>query len=317
MKIVVLEPLGISKEEEMQASEKIRNEGHEVVFCPTKTDDLAELEKRGKDADAIIIANMPFKKNIIEKCKKLKFLSVAFAGVDHVDVDFCKAKGIMVCNAAGYSKNSVPELVFGLAISVLRNIPQCDYQARNGGTKVGLVGTELFGKKFGVVGTGAIGSRVCEIAQAFGCEVLAYSRTKKEELISKGIKYVPLNTLLKVCDIISLHVPYNKTTDKLIDDEKIAMMKKTAVLINTARGGVVDSEALAFALNEGRIKGAGIDVLEMEPPFPKDHVLLQAKNTVFTPHAAFASEEALYKRAEIVFDNIELWEKGTPQNICG
>jgi len=316
MKIVVLEPLGISAEAQQKASEKIRKEGHEVVFYDTKTTDINELEKRAADAEVIIIANMPFKKDIIEKCGKLKFLSVAFAGVDHVDCDCCKKHGITVCNAAGYSKNAVPELAFGLAIAVLRNIPKCDYEARNGGTKAGLVGTEMYGKKFGVIGTGAIGSRVCTIAQAFGCEVLAYSRTKKEALLAKGVKYVPLNTLLKESDIVSLHVPYNKTTDKLIDDEKLAMMKKTAILINTARGGVVDSQALAFALNEGRIRGAGIDVLETEPPFPKEHVLLKAKNTVFTPHAAFATEEALLTRAEIVFENIALWEKGAPQNLC-
>ena len=316
MKIAVIEPLGISQLKFEEASANIKKLGHEVVFYSTKTDDLDELEKRVCDAEAVIIANMPFRKNLIEKCKKLKFLSVAFAGVDHVDVDFCHEKGIMVCNAAGYSVNAVAELTFGLAISVLRNIPKCDSAARSMGTKDGLVGTELFGKNFGVVGTGAIGGRVCAIAKPFGCDVYAYSRTDKEELKKIGVKYVSLNDVMEKCHIISLHVPFNKNTDKLISKEKIALMRKDAILINTARGGVVDSVALADALNNGFIKGAGIDVLETEPPFDKNHPLITAKNTIITPHAAFATEEALFKRAQIVFDNIEFWEKGTPQNVC-
>ena len=118
------------------------------------------------------------------------------------------------------------------------------------------------------------------------------------------------------CDIISLHVPYNKNTDKIISADLINKMKKNAIIINTARGGVVDSAALADALNEGRIAGAGIDVLETEPPFDTNHPLINAKNTVITPHAAFASKEALYIRAQMVFDNIDFWQKGTPRNLC-
>ena len=316
MKIVVLEPLGISAEEQKRASEKIVSKGHDVVFCDSRPADKDEVEARAGDADAVIIANMPFGKEYIEKCGKMRFLSVAFAGVDHVDTEFCRQRGIVVSNAAGYSVNAVTELVFGLAVSVLRNIPKCDCEARNGGTKAGLIGTELFGKKFGVVGTGAIGSRVCTIALAFGCDVYAYSRTEKEELIGKGVKYTGLEDIMRNCDIISLHVPFGKSTDKLISAKMISLMKKNAVLINTARGGVVDSQALADALNAGSIAGAGIDVLEGEPPFDKSHPLITAENTVITPHAAFSSKEALYTRAVMVFDNIELWENGTPRNLC-
>ena len=166
MKIVIIEPLGITPEKLAEATAAVKARGHEIVAYDTKEEDQDKLAERGKDADIIIIANQPFRKNVIEKCKNLKLLSVAFTGVDHIDVDFCKEKGICVCNAAGYSTNAVAELAFGLAISVLRNIPACDAVCRKEGTKAGLVGGELFGKTFGVVGTGAIGSKVAKIAQA-------------------------------------------------------------------------------------------------------------------------------------------------------
>ena len=202
MKIVIIEPLGITPEKLAEATAAVKARGHEIVAYDTKEEDQDKLAERGKDADIIIIANQPFRKNVIEKCKNLKLLSVAFTGVDHIDVDFCKEKGICVCNAAGYSTNAVAELAFGLAISVLRNIPACDAVCRKEGTKAGLVGCELFGKTFGVVGTGAIGSKVAKIAQAFGCKVVAYSRTVKPEMQGAGIEYLPLEDVLKVSDIV-------------------------------------------------------------------------------------------------------------------
>lgn len=315
MKIVIIEPLGITAEKLVEATAAVKARGHEIIAYDTKTEDVAELAERGKDADVIIVANQPFRKEVIEKCEKLKLLSVAFTGVDHVDVDVCKERGITVCNAAGYSTNAVAELAFGLAISVLRNIPPCDAVCRKEGTKAGLVGGELFGKTFGVVGTGAIGSKVAKIAQAFGCKVVAYSRSVKPEMESLGVTYLPLEEVLKISDIVSLHVPLNQHTKGLIGEKEIALMQKNAILLNTARGGVVDSQALANALNEERIAGAGIDVFEMEPPVPADHPLLHSKHTVVTPHVAFASHEALFTRAQIVSENILKWEDGTPQNV--
>lgn len=315
MKIVIVEPLGITYSKVMQAIKPIKDAGHEVVYYETRTEDTSELIKRGADAEIIIVANLPLRKAVIENCPNLKMISVAFTGVDHIDTQFCKEKGITVCNAAGYSTNAVAELTFGLAISVLRNIPKCDAAVRKEGTKAGLVGCELFGKKFGVVGTGAIGSRVAEIAMAFGCEVLAYNRSMKPQLEEKGVQFVSLEELLKQSDIVSLHVPFNGDTSKLIGVKQLELMKETAVLINTARGGVVDSEALAGALNGGKIAGAGVDVFEMEPPIPSAHPLMNSKNTVVTPHVAFASEEALYTRAGIVVHNILKWEQGMPQNL--
>ena len=162
---------------------------------------------------------------------------------------------------------------------------------------------------------GAIGSRVCSIAKAFGCDVIAYSRTEKEEIRKMGVKYVPLKELLETSDIVSLHVPATSETNKLIGKNEIGLMKKNAVLINTARGAVVDSSALAQALESGAIAGAGIDVFEGEPPIDKNHPILNCKNTVITPHVAFASDEALYARAGIVVENIIKWENGSVQNL--
>lgn len=153
---------------------------------------------------------------------------------------------------------------------------------------------------------------VARIAAAFGCEVLAYSRTKKE---MDNVRYVSLDELMAESDIISLHVPSNAETKGLISAEKITLMKPNAVLINTARGPVLDSQALADALNNDKIAGACIDVFETEPPIAKTHPLVNAKHTILTPHVAFASKEAMVKRAIIVFDNVVKYLNGTPQNI--
>lgn len=315
MKIVVMEPLGVAMEKIENLSASLKSAGHEFIYYTTKETQQDKLLARVQDADIIMLANQPLSAEIINACPNLKMLSVAFTGVDHIALDACRTRNILVCNAAGYSTNAVAELTFGLAISVIRNIVPCDARCRNAETKDGLVGFELFGKTFGVVGTGAIGSRVAKIAAAFGCKVLAYSRTEKQELVAAGVKYVSLDELLAESDFVSLHVPLTDATRNLIDAVAIAKMKQGAVLLNTARGAVVDSKALADALNAGKLSGAGIDVFENEPPLAKNHPLCSAKNTVVTPHVAFASREALEKRADIVFVNIEKWLAGEPQNV--
>ena len=215
-------------------------------------------------------------------------------------------------NCAGYSTVAVADLVFGMVIGLARKVAECDAAVRQEGTKAGLVGFELEGRKFGVVGLGAIGSRVAAIANAFGCEVYGYNRSPKD---LPGVKQVDLDTLLRECDIISLHVPATAETRGLINAERIAQMKPTALLINTARGPVVDSQALADALNEGRIAGAGIDVFEMEPPVPRDHPLLSAKNVIATPHVAFATQQSMEKRAVTVCENLRAWLDGEQKNV--
>lgn len=315
MKIVVMEPLGVALEKIEALAVPLKEAGHEFIYHTTKETNQEKLLARVADADIIMLANQPLSAEIINCCPKLKMLSVAFTGVDHIALEVCRARNILVCNAAGYSTNAVAELTFGLAISVIRNIVPCDGRCRSAATKDGLVGFELFGKTFGVVGTGAIGSRVAKIAQAFGCRVLAYSRTPKQELIDLGVEFVALDELLEQADFVSLHVPLTAATKGLINAEAIRKMKPTAVLLNTARGPVVDSAALSDALNEGRLAGAGIDVFEIEPPIAKEHPLCHAKNTVLTPHVAFASKEALEARADIVFANLWKYFAGEPQNV--
>ncbi|ETI90394.1 glycerate dehydrogenase [Clostridium butyricum] len=312
MKLSILEPLGVEKEKFLNMAEKVLGDRVEITYYDNRVEDSETLIERSKDAEIVVLSNFQYRKDVIEKCPNLKMICVAFTGVDHVDIDYCKDRGITVCNCAGYSTVAVADLVFGLLINLYRNIVECNIVTRKGGTKNGLVGFELEGKKFGVIGTGAIGMRVANIAKAFGCEVYAYSRTVKE---GKEIKYVDLNTLLSTCDVISLHVPLNENTKGLINEENIKLMKKNAVLINTARGPVVDSKALSDALKNNIIAGAGIDVFEIEPPIPVDHVLFDAPNLIVTPHVAFATKESMVKRAEIVFDNIDKYINGSSQNV--
>lgn len=312
MKLTILEPLGVTKEKLLSMAEKTLSGRIEIEYYDTREEDVPTLIERSRDADAVVLSNFKYGREVISECPKLKLICVAFTGVDHVDLACCRELGITVCNCAGYSTAAVSDLVFGLLLSLYRNILPCDRVTREGGTKAGLVGFELEGKKFGVIGTGAIGLRTASIAKAFGCEVYAYSRTVKPET---GLAYVDLDTLLSTCDIVSLHVPQTPATIGLIDAEKLNLMKPGAVLINTARGPVVDSAALADALKSGRLAGAGIDVFETEPPIPEDHPLFGAPHTVVTPHVAFATAESMEKRAVIVFDNILKWLDGEPQNV--
>ncbi|HHV32903.1 2-hydroxyacid dehydrogenase [Caproiciproducens sp. LBM24188] len=312
MKIVAIEPLGVEKSKLMELSAEKLPESTKMVFYDTRVTDTASLIERGKDADVILVANLPLNADVINGCKNLKLLDVAFTGTDHIDLAACRARGITVCNCSGYSDAAVSDLVFGMILSLYRNIGRCNEAVRKGKTRDGLIGFELEGKKFGVVGTGAIGLRTAAIAKVFGCEVYAYSRTVKQV---EGIAYTDLETLMSACDIISLHVPYNESTRGMISKELIARMKPNALLINTARGPVLDSQALADALNEGRIAGAGIDVFESEPPISPEHPLLTAKNVIATPHVAFATKEALVKRAAIAFDNIQAYLNRKPIHV--
>ena len=310
MKIVGIEPLGV---EIALLNELVTglNPAPEFIFYENRTTDTEELIRRGADADIIILANQPISAEVIAGWSRVQMIAVAFTGVDHLALDACKNRGIVVCNCAGYSTAAVADLVFGMLISCYRNLMPCDAAVKAGGTKDGLIGFELEGKKFGVIGCGAIGSRVARIAQAFGCEVYAYSRTQKD---IAGVTFTDLETLLSTCDIVSLHVPLTAETRGLLDAKRLALMKPSSVLINTARGPVVDSTALTEALNSNAISGACIDVFDTEPPLSLDMPLLSAKNLTAAPHIGFATKEALVKRAKMVFENIQAFLDGSPQN---
>ncbi len=312
MKIVFLEPLGIPKQSLEETVNKYVPAGHDIVYYDNRVEDTETLIERSKDADIVVLSNFKYGKDVMEHCPNLKMICVAFTGVDHVDLDYCKEHNIAVCNCSGYSTVAVADIVFAMAINLVRNILPCDARCRAGETKDGLVGFELAGKTFGIIGLGAIGQRVAKIANAFGCNVIAYNRSVKN---IEGVTQVSMEEVLKNSDIVSLHVPQTKDTIGLIGKEELSLMKPTAMLINTARGPVVDTDALAEALKNGTIAGAGIDVFDVEPPLPLDNPLINAPNTIVTPHIAFASHQAFEKRAHIVGENIAKWLEGNPQNL--
>lgn len=314
MKIVLLESLGIPAELLKSYADKLEAKGHTFAAYEKNTDAQVQID-RAQDADVIMIANMPLKGEVIRACKNLKFINVAFTGVDHVDLAAAKEMGVKVSNASGYSTQSVAELALGMMLSLLRNVPQVEERCRAGKTKDGLVGTELRGKTVGIVGAGAIGQNTGRLCKAFGCKVIAYNHRPKQAAEGTIDEFVDLDTLTRESDIISLNCPLNDSTRGMFDFGRIAMMKKTAILINVARGPVVDSRALADALNEGRIAGAGIDVFETEPPLDVNHPLLHTPNTIVTPHVAFASKESMALRAQIVFDSLDSFLAGEQVNV--
>lgn len=304
MKIVAVEPIGISAARAQEIKQELANKGHEFVWYADRKEDSATLVERMKDAEVVIISNIPLREEVLSQCPKLTFLNVAFTGLDHIDLEYCKAHGILVKNASGYATEAVAELSIGLMIDVLRKITFLDGSIRKGGVRGAFLGRELRGKTVGIVGTGAIGTRTVELLKAFGCRVIAWSRTHKPEVMNLGVAYVTLEGLMRDSDIISLHVPLTNETKHLINRDMLSLCKPTAILINTARGNVVDMDTLAEFLREGKIAGAGIDVYEKEPPLPEDHALLSAPNCVLVPHVGYATREAFDDRIEIILGNL-------------
>lgn len=305
MRIVAVEPIGISAERAQEIKQDLAGKGHEFVWFSDRKEDSATLVERMKDAEAVIISNIPLRADVLSQCPKLQFLDVAFTGLDHIDLEYCETHGITVKNASGYATEAVAELAVGLMIDVLRKITFLDGSIRQGGVRGAFLGRELRGKTVGIVGTGAIGLRTAELLKAFGCKVIAWSRTHKPEMMNLGCAYVTLEALMRDSDIISLHVPLTAETKHLISKDLLALCKPTAILVNTARGNVVDMEALAECLRDGKIAGAGIDVYEKEPPLPQDHPLVQSPNCVLVPHVGYATREAFDIRIDIILRNLE------------
>ena len=312
-KIVLLESLGISQEELAARQAPLEAQGHTFVSYPRTTDPAALVEE-ARDADAVILANMPLPGSVIQACDKLKFIDVAFTGVDHIGLDAAKVKGIAVSNAAGYSNEAVAELVLGMALSLSRHLTAVEQRCRTGGTKDGLVGFELAGKTVGIVGLGKIGSRTAELFHALGCPILAHSRTVHADAPAY-VRQVSLEELLAQADLVALHCPLNDSTRGMINADRLRLMKPTALLLNAARGPVVVARDLADALDKGIIAGAGVDVFDKEPPLDDSEPLLHCRNCLVTPHVAFATRESMTLRAEIVFDNLASWLAGHQKNV--
>ncbi len=271
---------------------------------------------------------------------KLRLIATRSTGYDHIDLDYCREHGVTVCNVPDYGDPTVAEHAFALLLALARKIPDAVEHTRRGDfTQTGLRGFDLGGKTLGVIGTGQIGRRVIQIAKGFGMSVLAFdTRPDRALAASLGFRYADFDALIAACDVLTLHIPGGAATNGLIGAKQLAAMKPTAVLINTARGGVVDTEALLHALLSGQIAGAALDVLSQEPwlrdeaqifrsaapPAPEglrslvaSHALLKLPNVIVTPHVAYDTREAVARILDISLANIEAFAKGAPQHVVG
>lgn len=275
-------------------------------------------------------------KELIDKLPNLKFVAARSTGFDHIDVEYCKQKGIVVSNVPTYGAHTVTEHTFALILAISRKLIPSVEQAKSGDfSSENLQGFDLAGKTLGVIGTGNIGTNVAKIALSFDMKVLAFSRTQNQELISKGVKYMSLDELLANSDIVTLHLPHLKETEHIINFSNIQKFKKGAVLINTARGALIETQCILEGLEKGIFSVVGLDVLEEEIHLKEEreflsteylktadlktelinHVLLTRDDVVITPHNAFNSREAVEEILEISVLNIKKFTKGSPQNL--
>lgn len=316
---------------------------HEVIFDdrPLSAQTLAEL---GADApsDADVVSTFIYSDlgpDVLKRFSQLKLIATRSTGVDHIALDYCKEQNIQIANVPAYAENTVAEHVFALLLAIShRLIDAVDRTRRGDFSQDGLNGFDLYGKVMGIVGTGSIGLHTIRIAKGFGMEVLAFD-IKPVETAAKelGFTYVPLSDLLRGSDVISLHVPGGKKTRDMISSDEFGLMKKGVVLINTARGSVVDTRALLHAISEGKVAAAGLDVLPEEPVVREeaellrtafsrehdleallaDHILLRLRNVIITPHSAFNTREAVQRILDTTRANIEAFLRGEPQNVLG
>lgn len=276
-------------------------------------------------------------KEVLNKLPDLKMIATRSTGFDHIDIELAKTKNIAVCNVPFYGENTVAEHTFALILALSRKIQESAVRAKTGDFSLdGLKGFDLKGKTLGIIGLGHIGEHVARIAKGFEMKVLAYDVKHDKKLAKKlGFEYSDLDSLLLNADIISLHAPLNDATKHIINSENINKIKKGAYLINTSRGGLVETQALLKALTEGILAGAGLDVFEEEcfikeeaqllsKEFPKtcdlktilqNHILLQQKNVIATPHNAFNSKEALERILDTTIENIKAFIKSKAINI--
>lgn len=280
----------------------------------------SEVVQRLAGATVAITNKVPLRANDIAQLPELKMVAVAATGTDNVDLAACRERGIVVSNIRNYSVVAVPEHVFALILALRRNLIAYREDVLAGrwqeSTRFCLLDhpiADLSGSRLGIVGYGALGHRVAKIARAFGMQVVVATRSPVDD---PQVQRIPLDELLASSDVVSLHLPLNDKTRNMIGPRELGLMKKTALLINTARGGLVDEHALAQALRDGVIAGAGFDVLSKEPPVAGNPLLeLRLPNFILTPHVAWASAGAMQTLADMLIDNVEAWEAGKPQNV--
>jgi D-3-phosphoglycerate dehydrogenase len=252
--------------------------------------------------DGIIVGIDPITKRVIDNASKLKVISKYGVGVDNIDLESAKERNILVTNTPNANSNAVAELTLGLIISVLRSISLSDRRVREKKWDR-FIGYELYGKTLGVIGTGSIGKRVIKLLRGFDLNILCYDKFPDYELAEKeNLKYVNFDELLKRSDIITIHIPLTEETRHLISERELSLIKKTAVIINTSRGGIINERYLYKFLKEGKIYGAGLDVLEDEPP--QNSPLIELDNVVITSHIGAHIQESIENMAFMAIDNL-------------
>lgn len=277
------------------------------------------VAERIGDADAVFCNKSQITSEVFDRCKNLKYIGLFATGFNNVDIDCAKENGVCVCNVPGYSTQAVAQHVFALILSFYNRVSDYNDTVKQGKwvksklfSYFDIPVYELMGRTIGIVGFGSIGKKVAIIAKAFDMNVLVHTRTVPKEN-TYGVDFVSLEKLLSESDIVTLHCPLNDKTAKLIDKKHIAVMKKTAVLINTSRGGVVNENDLACALNDGIIAGAGLDVVEKEP-MEENSPLLDCRNCIITPHIAWAPYQTRERLVKKVIEYYKCWEDGNPVN---
>jgi D-lactate dehydrogenase len=331
MKIVIFE----TEPREAPAFENLKR-GHELVL----TGEPLRADNAGRFADANVVSTFIYSKlgrDVLEKLPALELIATRSTGYDHIDTRYCAEHGVTVSNVPTYGENTVADHVFALLLAISHRLPEAIARARSGSfSPEGLEGFDLQGKTIGVIGTGNIGRHVIRIARGFGMKVLAFDVRPQPRLAAEfGFTYASMDELLAGSDVVTLHVPAIPQTEHLIDERAIARMKPGAILINTARGSIVDSRALIEALRSGKLAAAGLDVLPDEPQIREeaelissvyanqqdfrelvaDHILLTMPNVIVTPHSAFNTREAIARIATTTVSNIVSFLDGAPANV--
>lgn len=296
----------------------VESYGQLTVYDRTPADKIVE---RAQGADVVLTNKVPLDAGAIDQLPQLKYIGVLATGYNIIDVNRAREREIVVTNIPGYSTDSVVQLTFALLLELCHRVQRHSDSVFDGKWSRSpdfsfrdypLV--ELAGKSLGVIGFGDIGQRVADVGGAFGMQVIGYSRTRTDQSHRSGFRWADLDTLLQESDVVTIHAPLTPQTKGLINATTLAKMKRSAFLLNTARGPIIEEADLADALNADLIAGAGLDVLSVEPPAP-DNPLFSAKNCVITPHIAWATKEARTRLMDFVVDNLKAYVNGNPLNV--
>lgn len=314
MKIVLLDYSTLGPEIDLAP---LREAGELAAYEMTAQDAIGE---RIRDAEVVVTNKLKMNRQVLEGAAQLKLICVTATGYDNVDIPYCRERGIAVCNVPGYSTDSVAQLTIAMVMALsthlftYRDHVHGGMYTRSGKPNMlSPVWHELAGKTWGIVGCGNIGRKVAAVAQALGCKVLVYRRSQDPDY-----ETVELDTLLQQADVVSVHLPLTEATRGILSREKIALMKKDAMLVNVARGAVTDEEALTEAIENGQIGGLGVDVYSSEP-LPENHPyhrIMDRANVILTPHCAWGAQEARNRCVRIVAENIRSFAAGAEINRC-